>query len=166
MCRTTSRVPATSNDLPSASAMSGRRSSPYSAAQSIRSSGCSAISASLAAATSTAALTWSLCPWVQHDGDDPAVPDGVEDGRRVVRRVDDEHLVVVADQPDVVVDVPLAAVEGEGARRDDLLDAGRHQSTTTERRTSPRCIFSNASSTSPSPMVSETNPSRSNRPCR
>jgi len=37
---------------------------------------------------------------------------------------------------------------------------------TTERSTSPRCILANASSTSPRPMRSETNMSRSSRPCR
>ena len=38
--------------------------------------------------------------------------------------------------------------------------------TTTDRSTSPRSILWNASSTSPSPMVSDTKPSRSRRPCR
>ena len=40
------------------------------------------------------------------------------------------------------------------------------ENTTTERRTSPRCIFSKAASTSPMPMVSDTKASRSKRPCR
>src|SRR3954454_10683871 len=39
-------------------------------------------------------------------------------------------------------------------------------SSTTERKTSPRCIFVNASSTSPRPMVSLTNCSSGRRPCR
>ena len=41
-----------------------------------------------------------------------------------------------------------------------------HQSTTTERSTSPRSILSNAASTSSSPIRSDTKASRSNRPWR
>ena len=51
------------------------------------------------------------------DGDDGAVADGRGDGVGVVRRVEDEHLVVVAEQPDVVVDVERLPVEAEGARQ-------------------------------------------------
>ncbi|HEU4840389.1 MAG TPA: LysR family transcriptional regulator, partial [Ilumatobacteraceae bacterium] len=43
-------------------------------------------------------------------------------GAVVVRGVDDDHLPVVADQPDVVGDLPLAAVEGEDAVGGDELD--------------------------------------------
>ena len=42
----------------------------------------------------------------------------------------------------------------------------RRQRTTTERRTSPRCMRAKASSTSPMPMVSLTKRSRSSRPSR
>ena len=73
-----------------------------------------------------------------HHGDDVPAADGVLDRLGVVRGVDDDHLVVVADDPDVVVDFPTAAVEFEGAVGDDAFDAAAHQSTTTERRTSPR----------------------------
>ncbi len=47
------------------------------------------------------------------DGGQPAVADRREDGVGVMGRVDDDDLVVVADDPDVVVDVPGAAVEAE-----------------------------------------------------
>ena len=50
------------------------------------------------------------------DRDDPPFADGDHDGCRVVGRVDDEHLGVVTDEPDVVVDVPGATVELEGPR--------------------------------------------------
>ena len=52
-----------------------------------------------------------------HDRAQPPVADRLGDGVGVVRGVDDDRLVVVADDPDVVVDVPGAAVEGERARR-------------------------------------------------
>ena len=97
------------------------------------------------------------------DGDDAAAGDGLGDRPVVVGGVDDDDLVVVADEPDVVVDVEALAVEGELPARDDALDPGAHR-TTTERRTSPWCIFSNARSTSPMPMVSVTKPSRSSSP--
>src|SRR6185369_16325159 len=78
-----------------------------------------------------------------------------------------QHLVVVAEQPDVVVHRPGLAVEVEGPRRDDPLDADlAGHSTTTERSTSPWRIRSNAASTSSSPIRSLTNASRSRRPCR
>ena len=102
----------------------------------------------------------------QDDGHHAPLAHPGQDGLRVVGRVDDQHLVLVADEPDVVLDLPLAAVESEGAGRDDSLDASGHQRTTTERRTPPWCIFSKAASTSVRPIVSDTKPSRSNRPCR
>ncbi|MCO5555078.1 hypothetical protein L7F22_008618 [Adiantum nelumboides] len=100
-----------------------------------------------------------------HDGLDAPVADGGGDGVGVVRGVDDEHLAVVADDPHVVVDVEGAAVEGEGAGGDDVVDR-RHQRITTERRTSPACIFSKACSTPSIPISSVTNLSSGKRPCR
>ncbi len=97
-----------------------------------------------------------------------AARDDGEDVLDRVRGVDDHALVVVADDPDVVVDVEGLAVEAEGAAGDGVVDAqvAGHQSTiTTERRTSPWCIFSNAASMSPMPISSVTNASRSSRPC-
>jgi hypothetical protein len=47
------------------------------------------------------------------DRDHSAVADCGEDLLGVMRRVDHEDLAVVADQPDVVLHLPLAAVEGE-----------------------------------------------------
>lgn len=94
-----------------------------------------------------------------------AAADGVDDRSRVVGGVENHHLGVVADQPDVVVDFPTAAIEFEGAVGDDALDGGHHN-ITTERNTLPPCILWNASSTSSSPMRSETNRCSGSRPCR
>ena len=112
------------------------------------SSGCSRTGASSVAEPARgAALTWSSWAWVQRIASTRRSPTAAAIGVGVVRGVDDDALVVVADQPDVVLDLPGAAVEAEGARRDDLLDRAlprRHElrhSTTTERSTSPRCIF-------------------------
>src|SRR6185312_495447 len=104
-----------------------------------------------------------------HDGHDAPIADAGGDLLQVVGCVDDEDLVLVADDPHVVVDVPGAAVEGERAGGDDVADrsvGGAHQNTTTERSTSPLCILWNASSTSSRPIVSVTNFSRGSRPCR
>src|SRR5690606_39458933 len=80
------------------------------------------------------------------------------DRRRVMGGIEHDHLFVVADDPDVVVDIPTAAVEFELAAGDDPLNRPPvHLSTTTDRSTSPRCIFSNAPSTSSSAMRSVTN---------
>jgi hypothetical protein len=51
-----------------------------------------------------------------------ATADGLDDGAGVVGGVDHHHPLVVADEPDVVVDFVVLAVEGEDARRDDLVD--------------------------------------------
>src|SRR3954471_9879308 len=96
--------------------------------------------------------------------DNLALADSVDDRLRGVRGIDHENLVVVADEPDVVVDVPTAPVETELPRRDNPVDAHAH-STTTERSTSPRCMVSNASSTWSSLMRSLTNLSSGRRPC-
>ncbi len=99
--------------------------------------------------------------------DHVAAADGVDDRAGVVRGVENHDLVLVADDPDVVVDFPTAAVEFEGAVGDHTLDrAAVHFNTTTERSTSPACILWNASSMSSRPMRSETNFSSGSRPCR
>ena len=106
------------------------------------------------------------------DGAHPAVADSGGDGFVVMGGVDHHHLLVVADEPDVVVDLEVAAIEREDATGDDAIDPGRHQraafwsSTTTERSTSPRSMRWKAYSTSSRAMVSVTDRSRSSRPCR
>ena len=105
-----------------------------------------------------------VVPVGQHDRRHPTAVDGVDDRLVIVRGVEDDDLAFVADEPDVVGDLPLAAIESEDAVRRDELDG--HQSTTTERSTSPRSILWNASSTSSSLICSLTNRSRSRRPCR
>ncbi len=100
-----------------------------------------------------------------HHRDDIAPSDRVQDRLCGVGGVEDHHLGIVADQPDVVVDFPTAAVEFESAVGDNLLDSG-HYRITTERSTLPPCILWNASSMSPSPMRSETNFSSGSLPCR
>src|SRR3954469_23542728 len=96
--------------------------------------------------------------------DNLAITDRINDRLRGVRGVNDEHLTIVTDEPDVVVDVPAATVQTELPRRDDTLDPQAH-STTTERNTSPRCMVSNASSTWSSLMRSLTNLSSGRRSC-
>jgi hypothetical protein len=55
------------------------------------------------------------------DGGQPPRPDRSHDRIRVVRGVDDHALGLVAQQPDVVVHLPGAAVQGEGARGDEVI---------------------------------------------
>ena len=110
-------------------------------------------------------MTWSLWPCVHTTATTLRPPTAAMIGAAVVGGVEDHDVGVVADQPDVVVDFPTAAVEFEGAVGDDLVDAG-HYNTTTERSTLPSCILWNASSMSSSPMRSETNFSSGSRPCR
>ena len=50
------------------------------------------------------------------DGDSSPVPHGRGDGSVVVSRVDDEHLGVVPDDPDVVLDLEVLTVEREQRR--------------------------------------------------
>lgn len=73
-----------------------------------------------------------------NDSDGIAACDRVDDRTGRMRGIDDHHLVVVTDQPDVVVDLPLATIERERPRRDHLLDPQlpTHR-TTTERSTVP-----------------------------
>src|SRR4029079_99679 len=99
--------------------------------------------------------------------DHVAAADGVDDRARVVRGVEHHDVVVVPDDPDVVVDFPTAAVEFERAVRDDAMyRSAVHFNTTTDRSTSPACILWNASSMSSRPMRSETNFSSGSLPCR
>ena len=63
---------------------------------------------------------WSLCPWVSVIAATRRPLTARDDRGRVVRGVDDHHFAVVTDQPDVVGDLPLTAVEAEDA-------VGRHQ---------------------------------------
>ena len=67
-----------------------------------------------------------VVPVRAQDGHDAAPGDRLGDGSRIVRSIDDKDLVVIADQPHVVVDVPRSPVEREGAGGDDLVDAGCH----------------------------------------
>ena len=102
-----------------------------------------------------------------HHGDHVATADGVDDRARIVCSVEDDNVVVVADDPDVVVDFPTATVEFEGAVGDyPLYRSAVHFITTTDRSTSPACILWKASSMSSRPMRSETNFSSGSRPCR
>ena len=63
----------------------------------------------------------------------------------VVRGVDHEHFGVVTDEPDVVLDLEVLAVEREDPARRDVID--HEPITTTERSTSPRSMRWKASST-------------------
>ena len=103
-----------------------------------------------------------------HHRDDVPAGHGILNGLRIMRRVDHDHLGGITDDPDVVVDFPTAAVEFEVSVGDDPLDTAlvRTHSTTTDRSTSPACIWWNASSTPSSPMRSETNFSSGSRPWR
>src|SRR5699024_6391316 len=100
-----------------------------------------------------------------HDCLDRTPGDEFEDVVDGVWCVDDDALDIVSDHPDVVVDVEGLAVQAERPRRDRVIDARGHQSTTTERRTSPWCIRSNAASTPSRAISSVTNASRSSLPC-
>jgi hypothetical protein len=60
------------------------------------------------------------------DGGEPTRCDGGQDRVGVVRGVDDHEFGVVAEHPDVVVDVPGTAVEGERAGRDEMVQSEHH----------------------------------------
>src|SRR5581483_8590140 len=94
---------------------------------------------------------------------DPPISDEFGDRVGGVRRIDDHALTIVADDPDVVVDAPCLAVEAERPARHGVVDSHR---ITTDLSTSPRCIFSNAASMSPTPIFSVTNSSSGSRPWR
>ena len=99
-------------------------------------------------------LTWVVVGVSAHDRLHPPVAHDGHDPLDRVLRVDHHALGIVADHPDVVVDLEGLPV-----------DPSRHR-TTTERSTSPWCIRSKAASTSSSLISSVTNASRSSRPCR
>ena len=102
-----------------------------------------------------------------HDREHVTPGDRLEDARRIVGGVDHDDVGVVADEPHVVVDLEVLTVETEDPARDDAVDAGAHApNTTTLRSTFPWCILSNAASTSPMPMVSETKSCKGSRPWR
>ena len=94
-----------------------------------------------------------VVPVRAHDRHEPAARDSIDDRPGLVRGVDHEALLVVADDPDVVVDLEVLAVDREDPAGDHMVEAIRH-SETTERRTSPRSILWNASSTASSAIVS------------
>ena len=112
----------------------------------------------------SAALMWSLWPWVATIATTRRPATASRIGAVVVRGVDDEDLGAVADEPDVVLDLEVLAVESEGPARPDAVD--HEATTTTERSTSPRSIRWKASSTPSSGIVSVTKRSRSSRPWR
>jgi hypothetical protein len=73
-----------------------------------------------------------------HDADHAAASYGAEDGLCVMGGIDDEDLLVVSDEPDVVVDLEVLTVEAEDSAGDDALNSGAHcENTTTLRSTSP-----------------------------
>lgn len=69
------------------------------------------------------------------DPDDRTTGHGIDDRPGLVGSVDDEDLAVVTDHPDVVVDLPLATVEGEHPRGHDPVDPQPAHTITTERST-------------------------------
>lgn len=110
-----------------------------------------------------------IVPMGANDCHHVAAADGHDDRPGVVGGVEDDDVVVVADEPDVVVDFPGSAVEFEGAVGDHAGDVVAHR-ITTERSTAsasePACILWNASSIPSRPMRSETNFSSGSLPCR
>src|SRR5690606_15582511 len=99
-----------------------------------------------------------------HDGRHPPVPDLLRHRLGVVCGIDEHDLPLVADDPDVVLDLPASPVEGEGSGGHQVLD--RAHRTTTERSTPPRCILSKAPSTSSRGISSVMNLSNGSLPCR
>ena len=84
---------------------------------------------------------WSLCAWVHTMPSTRAPADGLRDRGGVVGGVDHDDLALVADDPDVVVHVPGAAVEGELPGGDEPFDpSAAIRAPPTERSTSPWCI--------------------------
>ncbi len=100
------------------------------------------------------------------NSDDRPPGDHLDDWCEVVRRIDDETVSIASDNPNVIDDGPGLAVEREVPCGGCVVDPKWAQSSTTERRTSPRCILVNASSTSPSDISSLMKLSSGNRPWR
>lgn len=98
---------------------------------------------------------------------DAALPHDGEYPVHVVWGVDHDALVVVAEHPDIVVDLVGLPIGAKRPTRHGVIHtgAGGAHRTTTDRSTSPWCIRSNAVSTSSSPIRSLTKASRSSRPC-
>jgi hypothetical protein len=69
-----------------------------------------------------------VVPVGEHDRRHRPPADRLDDRLGAVRGVDHEHLAVVADQPDVVVDVEVLPVEAEDPADDGLVDPRRHAS--------------------------------------
>ncbi len=67
--------------------------------------------------------------------------DPLEDRLVVMGGIDDDDLVVVADEPDVVVHVEVFAVQAEDPGGDDAVDSCGHYITTTLRSTPPCSIL-------------------------
>src|SRR5699024_9098117 len=101
----------------------------------------------------------------QYQSDHATPADGLNDRRGLVSGVNDDDFVVIADDPNIVVHFPTAAIEIECARGNNLVNTCLHHNSTTERNTSQRSILASASSPSSLPMRSLTNPSRFRRPC-
>ena len=149
VCSTRSAVPATAIGL---RRRRGRRRAgcpggPAPTAR--RSSGCSRIGAPVARPSAGATRTWSSWAWVHSDRRPPG-------GRRRPRRTAatscgasiTTHSPSSPTTQTLLSTSKVCAVEGERAAGDGVVDAGGHEKTTTERSTSPWCIFSNAASTS------------------
>jgi hypothetical protein len=109
--------------------------------------GCRCTGAPPPSATSTAGVDVVVVAVRAEDGDEPPAADRGEDRRRVVGRVDDDHLVVVADQPDVVLDVEVLP-SSENVPAVTIPSMRAVTARRPERSTSPWCIFSKACSTS------------------
>lgn len=58
-----------------------------------------------------------------HDGPDTAAGYGIDDRCCRVSGVDDDDLVVVTDDPNVVVHIPRSTVEAERSGRDHMLES-------------------------------------------
>ena len=129
-----------------------------------RSSGCSRIGAPVATRRAGATRTWSSCACVHTMAFTARPPTRPRMASTSCGASIDQALLVVADHPDVVVDVEGLAVEGEGARDDGVVDA-RPSEHHHGAKDVARVHLSKAASTSPSPISSLTKASRSSRPC-
>lgn len=121
--------------------------------------------AQTASARSTAALMWSLCPWVQTTATTLQSPTASRMGLASWAASKTMTSLSSPTSQILFVNVAAAAVEFEGAAGDDPGDVLAHR-ITTERSTSPACILWNASSMSSSAIRSETKLSNGNRPCK
>src|SRR5699024_583028 len=89
------------------------------------------------------------------------------DGLHIVRSVEDDALLVVAEHPHVVVDLMRLAVQAEGAGGDGMGESCGHRATsTTVRRVLPSCSASSAASVPARSVRPVTKRSSGSRPCR